>query len=150
MPLANANYSMIVSTLGGHRFDAVLRALGAARDRVGEASRWAVLPEFRGQLGRSLVAASWAAARSLSIEWAFRPCRYTRPPDMALIHMGARPVSNIPLISSSMFDDELRLLYFDVSYPSEQMRRQMDEAALALKLQASFGPIHLNESREEV
>ena len=69
---------------------------------------------------------------------------------MALIGMGARPVPDIPLISSSTFDDELRLLYFDVFRPSEQICCKMDEAAIALKLQASMDQSISMKSAEEV
>jgi hypothetical protein len=130
LPLANAHSSMISTAIGGDRLESVLKALGTTSNKVCEASRWIVLPEFRGQLGRRLVAASWAVARWLSMEWAFvlactRDCQ-----DRALIHMGACPVRGIPLIPSRAFDDNLRLLHFDVLHPSDEMRRQLDAAAV--------------------
>jgi hypothetical protein len=61
--------------------------------------------------------------------------------DLALIRMGARPVSDIPLVRSEVFDDELRLLCFDVPQPSQSMRNQMDEAADALHLASLASPL---------
>jgi hypothetical protein len=54
--------------------------------------------------------------------------------DLALIRMGARPVSGVPLVSCELFDDDLRLLYFDVQRPPHFMWRSIDQAATALNL----------------
>jgi hypothetical protein len=140
MPLANAHRGTISSSLANIniQFDSILRDLGVAKDRVCEASRWVVLPEFRGKLGRSLVAASWAVACWLSMEFAFVLAGTRERQDVALIRMGAHPFRGIPLIPSRTFDDELPLLYFDAAHPSEMMRLQIDHATAALGLLA-FG-----------
>jgi hypothetical protein len=54
--------------------------------------------------------------------------------DLALIRMGARPVSGFPPVRSPITNDELRLLCFNVPQPSQAMRQHMDEAATALHL----------------
>jgi hypothetical protein len=51
--------------------------------------------------------------------------------DLALIRMGARPVSGLPPVRSPITDDELRLLCFNVPQPPPSMRQHMDEAAAA-------------------
>ena len=71
MPLVNAHSTTLSSAIGVDRLEAIVRDLGTTWNRVCEASRWAVVPEFQDQLDRRLVAASWAVARSLSMEWAF-------------------------------------------------------------------------------
>jgi hypothetical protein len=55
--------------------------------------------------------------------------------DLALIRMGARPVTGFPPVRSPITDDELRLLCFKmVPQPPQPMRQHMDEAAAALHL----------------
>jgi N-acyl-L-homoserine lactone synthetase len=130
----NSGPSAIVSTVGEHRFDRILRDIGTNPEQTCEASRWIVVPEYRGRLGSRIVAASWAVARWLSIEIAFVLAGTRQKQDRALIRMGARPVSGLPLFPSEVFDDDLRLLYFDVSHPPESMRTQMLEIATVLNL----------------
>ena len=111
-----------------------------AGDRVCEASRWMVMPGFRGHLGRSLAAALWAASRWLSMDWAIALAGTRNRQDVALIRMGGCPVRLLPVIPSLDFDDELRMLYFDLSRPSELMRQQIDEAASLLNLRGLTVP----------
>ena len=54
--------------------------------------------------------------------------------DLALTRMGARPLNAVPFVRSEVFDDDLRLMYFDVLRPPQFMRRHIDEAAEALNL----------------
>jgi hypothetical protein len=120
--------------IGEERLASILWDLGVTRERACEASRWVVVPEFRGELGPRIVAASWAVARWLSMDVAFVMAGTRQRQDLVLIRMGARPVRAVPLVRSEIFDDELRLLYFDVLQPRPIMRLQMDEAATALHL----------------
>jgi hypothetical protein len=139
-PLVNIRSGVVSSLIGERRFETILRERGTDRERVCEASRWAVLPEFRGDLGPRLVAATWAVARWLSMDVAFVMAGTRQKQDLALIRMGARPVSDIPLVQSEVFDDELRLLCFNVRQPSQSMRQHIGEAAAALQLSAfNFG-----------
>jgi hypothetical protein len=140
MPLVGASRSMVDSTIGEQLFDNVLRGLGTSRRRAGEASRWIALPEYRGELGRSVVAATWAVARWLSIDVTFVLAGTRRRQDIALSRMGARPVSGLRVFPSRTFDDELRLLYFDVARPSLAMLEHMDRAAEALGLWSLIPP----------
>jgi hypothetical protein len=137
MRLTSAPRSVVASALESIniQFDFILSDLGVTKDKVFEASRWVVLPEFRGKLGRTLVAASWAVGCWLSMQLAFVLAGTRESQDVALIRMGAHPLRGIPLIPSQTFDDDLRLFYFDTN-PSEVMRRQMDQAAVALKLES--------------
>jgi Acetyltransferase (GNAT) domain len=133
-PLANIRCGLVSSAIGEERVITLLRELGTTRERACEASRWVVVPEFRGELGPRIVAASWAVARWLDMDVAFVMAGTRQKQDMALARMGARPVNAVPLLRSEVFDDELRLLYFDVLRPSEVVRLQIDEATAALDL----------------
>src|SRR5579862_3096050 len=61
----------IGSVLGKDLTDRILREFGADRARCFEASRWVVTPEHRGPLGPLIVAASWAVARWLKLDFGF-------------------------------------------------------------------------------
>jgi hypothetical protein len=132
--LASIRSGVVSSAIGEERITTLLRELGTTREQACEASRWVVAPEFRGELGRRIVAASGAVARWLSMEVAFVMAGTHQKQDLALARMGARPVNAVPLVRSEVFDDELRLMYFDVLRPCQFMCRQMDEAEVALNL----------------
>lgn len=134
VPLSNVDACAISSTIGDQRFQEILQDLGTVRERTCEASRWVVMPECRGTLGPHIVAASWAVASWLAVEVAFVLVGARSKQDLALIRMGARAVSGLPVFPSERFDDELRLLYFDVFHPCPSMQRRMMEAATDLKL----------------
>jgi Acetyltransferase (GNAT) domain len=127
----------IASVIGAQRFDRILWDLATTRERACEASRWIVTPDCRGRLGPQIVAASWALARWLSVEIAFVLAGTRDKQDVALVRMGARAISGLPVFPATLFDDELRLLYFNVMHPSEPMQRQMNEAAAALNLEGA-------------
>jgi hypothetical protein len=130
----------IPSVIGERRLAEILHDLGASREHACDASRWVVAPEFRGSLGRRIVGVALAVGRWLSVEVGFVLACTCRKQDLALIRMGARPVPGLPLFQSTISGDQLRLLYFDVSQPSEAMRGQMDEAASALRLWSRIPP----------
>jgi hypothetical protein len=130
--LKDIESAAVSSTIGELWFRDILRDLGTTRERACEASRWTVVPECRGELGRRLVVTSWAVARWLDVEVAFVLAGTRQKQDLALIRMGARAIHGLPLFPSDIFDDELRLLYFDVLHPSQSMLRQMFEAAALL------------------
>jgi hypothetical protein len=133
MPL-EVPLGFISSIIGIERFEHILRDLGTTQEHACEAARWAVVPEWRGGLGHRIVAASWAVARWLGFDVAFVLACTCEKQDLALIRFGARPITGLALFPSRISDDELRLLYFDVSHPAESMHRQMDEVAAALNL----------------
>ena len=49
-PLANIRSGIVSSSIGEARLESLLRDMRTAREHACEASRWAVLPEFRGDL----------------------------------------------------------------------------------------------------
>jgi hypothetical protein len=126
--------SMVASVIGATRLESQIRDMGVDPGRVGEASRWTVPPEYRGVLGRRLAAASWALARWLGSEVSFVVAGTRERQDIALIRMGARPVAGVPLIPCEEFDDELRLIYFQVAEVPASMRPHLDAAAAELDL----------------
>ena len=122
---------VIASAIGRCQFEAILHELGTDRERICEASRWAVVPECRGSLGLQIVVASWIAARWLSYEKALVLAATCRKQDVALIRMGAHAVSSLPLFSWRFSDEQLRLLYFDAAHASEFMEKKIAELANA-------------------
>lgn len=128
-PLSNAQCGVVASSIGEERLASLLQSKGVNLERTCEASRWVIRPEFRGDLGARLVAATWAVAQWLSMEMAF-----ARKQDVVLIQMGAQPITEFPRVPSQVFDDELRLKCFDVPHPPESMRRHIAEAVAALHL----------------
>lgn len=133
VPLAVAS-GFIPFTIGHQRFERILRDLGTARERACEASRWAVVPEWRGQLGPRIVAASWVIARWLAMDRVFVLACTCRKQDLALMRLGARTIKGLPLFVSTISDEDFRLLYFDASQPSAWMREKMIESAKLLNL----------------
>jgi hypothetical protein len=136
-------------TIGPQRFEHILRDLGTARERACEASRWAVVPEWRGQLGSRIVAASWVVARWLALDSVFVLACTCRKQDLALMRMGARTIKGLPLFASRISDEDLRLLYFDIAQPSAWMREQMIQSAKLLNL-AEICPARLAKPDEHV
>jgi len=137
LPLAVGHPTTASSVLGEDRFNEILSTMGVTRDRACEASRWLVVPECRKGLGPGIVAASWAVARWLSAKTSFVLAGTRQKQDRALTRLGARAVDGLPLLRSEIFDDDLRLLYFDVATPSPWMEKQIAELTGALKLDAS-------------
>jgi hypothetical protein len=94
-----------------------------------------VVPDCRKLgLGRQIVVASWAVARWLGVRAAFVLAGTRSGQDHALCRLGARPIDGLPLFPAPKFDDELRLLHFDVSNPPEPMQKRIDEMAMLLRL----------------
>ena len=135
LPLTDSQPSALFSALGKDRFEEILSRMGTTRARTCEASRWLVVPECRKGLGTRIVAASWAIAQWLSLEAAFVLAGTRQKQDCALIRMGARAIDGLPLFPSDTFDDDLRVLYFDVSHPSDWMAKQIDQMTSMLKLE---------------
>jgi hypothetical protein len=132
VPLRDVDCSSVSSIVGEKRFEGLLRDLGTTREQTCECSRWIVVPEHRGELGRQIVAAAWAVCRRLSAKFAFVLAGTHQKQDLALIRMGARAVPVLPLFPSKAFDDDLRLLYFDVIHPPSAMERRIIEAEALL------------------
>jgi hypothetical protein len=134
VPLATEG-GFVSSTIGADRLNRILRDLGTTRERSCEAARWAVVPGWRGALGRRLVAAAWAVARWLGVDTAFvLACTVARQ-DLALMRLGARPIRGVPQLTCRAANEELRLLHFDVLHPSPWMRRQINDAGSVLNLE---------------
>ena len=130
----NIQSGFIASTLGMQQLQKIFDIVGTHRQEVCEASRWVVVPEFRGELGRRIVAASLAVGRWLSIRIAFALAATCRKQDLALIRMGARPVNGLPLFATPISYDKCCLLYFDLMHPSPGMGKQISEMTEALGL----------------
>jgi hypothetical protein len=126
--LREAQSSIVSSIVSEKRFERLLGDLGTTREQTCECSRWIVAPEHRGELGRRIVAATWAVCHRLSAQVAFVLAGTHQKQDLALIRMGARAVPALPLFPSKAFDDDLRLLYFDVIHPPPAMERRIIEA----------------------
>ena len=106
--LANHPNGMMASTFGERQFDDILKGLGTTRQRVAEASRWMVLPEYRGGLGRNLIAATWAVVRWTGVDGTVALAGTRQFQDAALIRMGAAeslggPGFLIPTRNASLF-----------------------------------------------
>jgi hypothetical protein len=135
-PLARVSDGVVESVLGTERLDQLLATIGTSRDGTSEASRWIVEPEFRKHgLGFYIAAASWAVGRWLRIHTGFVMAGIRDGQDKLLIKIGARPVDGFPLIPSEEFDDELRVLYFDVEHPPDSTLRWIDRAAAVLRIE---------------
>jgi hypothetical protein len=141
LPLKDVTSCSISATIGDQRFQRILQTLETAWERTCEASRWVVVPECRGELGPRLVAASWAVAHWLGIEFAFVLAGTRQKQDLALIRMGARAIRGFPLFHSSVWDDELRLLYFDVLHPPRSIQKQMIVASALLNVTDVVSPV---------
>jgi hypothetical protein len=115
-----------VSTmLGQEKFDEVLLDLGITLERSCEASRWFVATEFRNLgLGPHVIAASWALACSLNSQTAFALAGTRFGQDRLLCRMGAQPVSGLATIPAGAIDDDVRLLYFNLTAPTRVTERR--------------------------
>jgi hypothetical protein len=133
-PFSGSVPGFISSTIGAEKLHPILRTLNTDEAHACEASRWVVVPEFRGRLGSWMVAASWAIARWLCYDIALVLACTCQKQDLALVRMGAHAVEGLPLFPSHISDDRLRLLYFDVRNPANFMRAKIADAARTLYL----------------
>lgn len=143
MPLTDGRPCAISSTVGEELFDAILSQARTTRARTCEASRWIVLPDCRIGLGAQLVAASCAVVRWLRRDGAFVLTGTRRKQDYALIRLGARAFEGLPLIHPGIFNEERRLLYFDVDHPCKRIEKQIDEMTVAMKLNRIPSPAEI-------
>lgn len=129
-----------VSTmLGQEKFDQVLRNLGIPFEQSCEASRWFVATEFRNLgLGPRVVAASWALACSLNIQTAFVLAGTRFGQDRLLCRMGAQPVSGVATIPAGAIDDDVRLLYFNLTSPTRVTERRWNRKSDARTADHSY------------
>lgn len=135
-PLTHGTRGVVEHTLGTDGFERMLATIGASRGITSEASRWIVAPEFRGgSLAFHLVAASWAVGQWVGAKIGFVAAGTRNRQDTMLMKMGARS-TNLPLVRSEEFDDELHVLHFDVQHPSDSMICWIEHmnTALGLKL----------------
>jgi len=131
---------MIASAIGNERFDGVLRTFETRHNRACEGARWIVLPEYRGKLGRRLVAATWAVSLWLGLDSVYVLSGTREHQDVALARLGAHAVEGIPLCSAPRFDDDLRLMRFNVGTPPRALAAGIDDASGALNLDALPSP----------
>ena len=137
VPFCGSMPGFISSSIGVEKLYSILHTLNTDEAHACEASRWVVVPEFRGRLGSWMVAASWAIARWLCYDIALVLACTCQKQDLALIRMGARAIDGLPLFPSRISDDLVRLLYFDVRNPASFMRAKIAEAARALHLSST-------------
>ena len=125
---------MITSAIGNERFDGVLRRFEIRHNGACEGARWIVLPEYRGTLGRRLVTATWAVSLWLGLDSVYVLSGTREHQDVALARLGARAVEGIALCSTPRFDDDLRLMRFNVGTPPQALVPGINDAAVALNL----------------
>ena len=133
--LSDVASGTIAALIGQRRFEEILNGIGTTTAETCEGARWTVVPDCRKHgLGRKIIIASWTVARWLGVKTALVLAGTRNSQDQALCRLGARPVDGLPLVPAPRFDDELRLLYFDISNPSEPMQKRIDEVAMLLRL----------------
>jgi hypothetical protein len=141
--LQNSKPGLIATLLGREQLAQVLNCCGTTWAESCEASRWVVAPEFRNSgLGPRVVAASWALARYLELRTAFVLAGTRFGQDKMLCRMGAQPVPGIPLLPAGRIADEVRLLKFDISAPSQVTRKKIDRTQTSTPLQM---PLPVND-----
>ena len=128
--------STVVSSTGPDHVGNLLHRRNVMPDDACEASRWVVEPDFRKLgLGLHVVAASWAVAQWLGVKLAFVMAGTRDRQDRMLMRMGAHAVDDLAAVRSELYDDDLRLLYFDVAHPTSTMIGLINASTRALSLE---------------
>jgi hypothetical protein len=103
--------------LGENKLEEILRGLGSSLQLSGESGRWIVDPDHRGRrLGGDLMAGVHAVARWLRLRVILGWSGTRNRQDRALMSMGWRPVAGFLTFPAPQFDDDVRLLSFDVHH----------------------------------
>jgi len=102
--------------LGARRLEHILNTLNSATGMAGESGRWIVAPEHRGRrVGRYLMAGVYATAHWLGLRTILGWSGTHERQDRAFMSMGWQPVDGFGTFPAPQFDDEVRLMYFDLT-----------------------------------
>jgi GNAT superfamily N-acetyltransferase len=113
---ADAQTRFTQALLGAKRLDEILAGLGSSIPSSGESGRWIVDPEHRGRtLGRYLMSGVYATARWLGLRTVLGWSGTHDRQDRAFMSMGWMPMADFPTFPAPQFDDEVKLMYFDVT-----------------------------------
>jgi N-acyl-L-homoserine lactone synthetase len=139
IPLISSPTSITESLLGRSALEHVLQEIGSHYSHTVEASRWMVHPDFRGsRVSLGLAAGMMAIADHLNFKTMIAMAGTHDGQDRYLMHMGLLPLPGIPLVKAPEFDDELRIVHYDVSQPPNSLvRRWYSKMESLLKTQLS-------------
>jgi N-acyl-L-homoserine lactone synthetase len=122
LPLLAPQPGLVETLIGAEQVEQILQGLGVNRALTLEAGRWVVAREQAHRLlGKNVVAASWVMARNLGYTMVI--CATGTRDNQAVMaqRLGSRPIPGFDLIPSEVFNDQLMLLYTDLTNPSEKM-----------------------------
>jgi len=130
---ADAQTDFTQSILGA-KLGEILASLGSSVTLSGESGRWIVDPDHRGQtVGRYLMAGVYGVAQWLGIRTILGWSGTHERQDRAFMSMGWMPVAGFPTFPAPQFDDEVRLMVFDV------MHMKPVQHALSVYMTAELG-----------
>jgi hypothetical protein len=117
LKFADARTHWTHSLLGNGTLDRILADFGSSTELAGESGRWIVDPEHRcGQVGPYLMAGVYAVGRWLGLKTILGWSGTHQKQDKAFSSMGWQPVAGFALFPAPQFEDELRLMYFDLAH----------------------------------
>lgn len=136
VPLVSVSTCGVEALLGREWFNQMLSDLNTKLYQTCEVSRLVVVPEHRnGILGLRLGAGIWATARWLGLCTLIAAVGTREHQDLIYMRAGGRPVPGLGLFPSELFDDNLRIFYFDISRPAKTLRPLIDEMTVVMKLE---------------
>ena len=114
-PTSSSPPSSMASALGPALLDRVLRSMGVAQSECWDGGRWAVDPtRQRATIGGELACAAMAVARYLGARRLVGVAGVRGRQAERLVSLGAQYVAACPTIEARAWDDELRVVAFDL------------------------------------
>lgn len=126
-PTSMSPPSSMASVLGAERLDHVLQSLSVEPSECWDGGRWAVDPaQRRATVGGELACAAMAVARYLGARRLVGVAGLRGRQAERLISLGARYVAACPTVEARAWDDELRVVVFDLDRIHPDVRAAVD------------------------
>ena len=117
-PYTAESLGSIGTLIGYPRLRSVVETLGLSPLECIEGSRWIVEPSVRGrELGRLLLLSLWAVGRFLRNKCLFGSAGTRDGQDRMIARTGGRVAPGDIVVKAEEYDDDLLLMYFDLSQP---------------------------------
>lgn len=135
-PIGELSQSFLGRLAGNLPIREALQAMHVKATECAEAGRWIVAPAARGAtLGRNLLVSTWVVGRWLNKRYLFGAIGVRDGQVKMCARSGGQAAPATAPIFVEEYDDELSLMYFDLSNPPSGVAAQLDRVERLLGLQ---------------
>ena len=138
-PLPEYSRSFIGRRVGPSYLEAAVNLMNLARTDCAEAGRWIVAPSARGTvLGRLLLLSLWVIGQWLDKRCLFGAVGVRDGQSTMVGRCGGHVAPGIDPVFVKEYDDELSVMYFDLSHPPPQIATQLRGVRRILNMPGDF------------